>query len=247
MTPSKPWYASAGVWGALVTLAGSVLALLKVELDPALLEDVRQWVLQLATLVGGAVALWGRIRASRKIGSPPSAGGPPTLPEPTNGWRMMLLLGVGVVALAAASSTGCAALDAPAGAYVAADRATYDAVAPEYGAYVATDATLSVEQRERRARTLELWRLRLEDAEGRAAREGSSGVVAPVAPIVPAVTGASASSSASPARTAPPGRTASPPPIADRGPQADRLNGGVRDVRRVLPASTPLTPLTTDH
>ena len=33
--PPKAWYASAGVWGALVTLGGSVLALLKVEVDPA--------------------------------------------------------------------------------------------------------------------------------------------------------------------------------------------------------------------
>ena len=37
MQPSKPWYASAGVWGAVVTLAGSVLTLLKVELDPKVL------------------------------------------------------------------------------------------------------------------------------------------------------------------------------------------------------------------
>ena len=76
-TTTKPWYASAGVWGALVTLAGSVLALLKVELDAALLADVREWVLSLATLVGGAVALWGRIRASRTIAPAPRRGNCP--------------------------------------------------------------------------------------------------------------------------------------------------------------------------
>ena len=47
----------------------------------------------------------------------------------------------------------------------AADRATYDAVAPEYAAYVANDATLSDEQRARRDRTVQTWRLRLETAE----------------------------------------------------------------------------------
>src|SRR5689334_11582987 len=73
MTDSKPWYLSAGVWGAFVTLLGSGLSLFKVQLDPALLEDVRAWVLSLVTLLGGAVALYGRIRATRRItlaGSP---------------------------------------------------------------------------------------------------------------------------------------------------------------------------------
>jgi 4-amino-4-deoxy-L-arabinose transferase-like glycosyltransferase len=70
MNPTtKPWYASSGVWGAIVTLVSSVLALLKFEVDPQLLEDVREWVLALATLVGGAVALWGRVRATRRIGA----------------------------------------------------------------------------------------------------------------------------------------------------------------------------------
>jgi len=68
-TTTKPWYASAGVWGALVTLVSSVLALLKVEGDPQVLAHVREGVLALATLVGGAVALWGRVRATRRIGA----------------------------------------------------------------------------------------------------------------------------------------------------------------------------------
>src|SRR4051812_37201368 len=64
---TKPWYASTGVWGALVALVGSSLTLLKVQLDPQLLEDVRQWLLSLVTLVGAGIALWGRIRATRRI------------------------------------------------------------------------------------------------------------------------------------------------------------------------------------
>lgn len=74
----KPWYASSAVWGALVTLAGSLLSLLKVEFDPQLLEDVGQWGLSLATLIGGAVALWGRIRATRRIGRDGDARKDPT-------------------------------------------------------------------------------------------------------------------------------------------------------------------------
>jgi hypothetical protein len=149
----KPWYASTGVWGAVVTLAGSVLSLTKVQLDPHLLEEVRQWVLSLVTLIGGGIALWGRIRATRRIGKPPHAAATTLL---------LISLGAGVLALA---SSGCATtLDE---AYARADRATYDAVAPEYAGYVASDPKLTVEQRERRNRTVALWRLRVEDEERR--------------------------------------------------------------------------------
>lgn len=150
----KPWYASTGVWGAVVTLAGSALSLMKVRLDPQLLDEVRQWVLSLVTLVGGGLALWGRIRATRRIGKPSRAVG------------LIVFLSLGTCVLAL-SSAGCATTLE--GSYAQADRATYDAVAPEYAAYVASDPRLTVEQRERRNRTVEMWRLRLEDEERRAA------------------------------------------------------------------------------
>lgn len=52
-------------------------------------------------------------------------------------------------------------------AYVAADRATFEAVAPEYRAYVEQDSVLDGAQKERRFRTLETWLVRLEAAEGK--------------------------------------------------------------------------------
>jgi hypothetical protein len=63
---------------------------------------------------------------------------------------------------------GCSALQslrAPGGAYVAADRATYEALAPEYAAYVAADPALADDERARRTRTLQTWRMRIEAAE----------------------------------------------------------------------------------
>jgi hypothetical protein len=53
----------------------------------------------------------------------------------------------------------------PGAGYVKADRLTFDAVAPSYSAYVASDQALSSEQRERRQRTIDSWRARLEQAE----------------------------------------------------------------------------------
>lgn len=79
-----------------------------------------------------------------------------------------LLLMPALCLLAAAG--GCAG---PAPAYVAADRETYNALAPEYGDYVDRDLTLSPEQKARRNRTVETWRIRLEAAERSAAAPAS--------------------------------------------------------------------------
>ena len=49
--------------------------------------------------------------------------------------------------------------------YTAADRATYDAVAPAYGAYIDGDDSLDDDEKKTRKRTIVTWRLRLEQAE----------------------------------------------------------------------------------
>jgi hypothetical protein len=48
--------------------------------------------------------------------------------------------------------------------YVDADDGTRLAIDPEYRAYVAADPNLSPEQKQRRLRLLESWRLRIEKA-----------------------------------------------------------------------------------
>lgn len=49
----------------------------------------------------------------------------------------------------------------PTSAYVAADQATYNAVAPEYENYVHADPALSADQKARRDRTVQSWQLRI--------------------------------------------------------------------------------------
>lgn len=51
--------------------------------------------------------------------------------------------------------------------YVAADRATFKAIATEYRAYVEADPAMSTADKQRRIRTIETWRIRLEKAEGK--------------------------------------------------------------------------------
>lgn len=63
------------------------------------------------------------------------------------------------------SSGCCATVDLIRADYTAADRATYEAVAPKYLEYVAGDDDLTSDEKKRRARTVDTWRLRLEQAE----------------------------------------------------------------------------------
>jgi hypothetical protein len=163
MHDTKPWYTSVTIWGAIVSVLASVLSLFKVRLDPQLQADLRDWLLAGATLAGGAAALWGRLRASRRILSPATAE---TRPQD---WRMNAVLfpfAPILLLLLLSQSTGCSALQPPTPDYVAADRATYEAVAPQYSAYVHADAALDEEGKARRDRTIATWDARLRAAGG---------------------------------------------------------------------------------
>jgi hypothetical protein len=79
--------------------------------------------------------------------------------------RSFARLGATAMLLAPCGCSALQSVQAPGGAYVAADRATYEALAPEYAAYVAADPALPDEDRARRTRTLQTWRMRIEAAE----------------------------------------------------------------------------------
>lgn len=62
--PDTPWWESRTIIGAVVTVAASLAALAGYTIDIGQAIDI---VLSLTTLAGGALALWGRIRASTVI------------------------------------------------------------------------------------------------------------------------------------------------------------------------------------
>ena len=195
MHDTKPWYLSAGVWGAVAAAVASALSLVKVKLDVETVDRLGDWMLSAASLAASGVALYGRVRASRRIvaartAADPAAGsagddGAHRGPNSHNR-RLNRLIVVALLAPAAVcGAAGCGALGrSPSQAYVAADRATYEAVAPEYATYVNDDATLDDDQRARRVRTVETWRLRIESAE-RAAGGRPPAPAAPAAPAAP--------------------------------------------------------------
>lgn len=78
----------------------------------------------------------------------------------------MKLLSASILSIAVLLSAGCCATtDLIRSDYTAADRATYEVIAPAYLEYVAGDADLTGDEKQRRARTIATWRLRLEQAE----------------------------------------------------------------------------------
>lgn len=152
MTQTKSWYSSTTVWGGLVALLAGVASWFKYSLDAELMADIANWVTSVATIIGAGIAIWGRIRASKQI-APPRTD---TTPPRSLGLLLCLVLGVWLFA-----AGGCT----PAQSYVQADRETFQAITPEYSVYVATDEQLTPEEKERRARTVATWDLRLRNAE----------------------------------------------------------------------------------
>jgi len=76
------------------------------------------------------------------------------------------LLRASILSIALLSTAGCCATtDLIHADYTAADRATYDAVAPKYLQYVQGDQSLDSDEKKRRERTISTWKLRLEQAE----------------------------------------------------------------------------------
>jgi uncharacterized membrane protein len=64
----KPWYASRGVIGGLVVVVAQVAQAIGYQVDADALTDL---VLQGVALVGGLLALVGRVQATRPIGPVP--------------------------------------------------------------------------------------------------------------------------------------------------------------------------------
>lgn len=64
---TKPWWASKGVWGGVVAAAAGLAGLWGVTVGPAEVEQIVTLFTAVTSAVAGLVAVWGRIRASRRL------------------------------------------------------------------------------------------------------------------------------------------------------------------------------------
>ena len=68
MTATKSLFASTTVWGGIVAVAAAVLGFLGYTFSEPDQAQVVEWIGSMAGMVGGVVAIVGRVRASKRIG-----------------------------------------------------------------------------------------------------------------------------------------------------------------------------------
>jgi uncharacterized membrane protein len=72
MTESKPWYASMGVVGGAIAGASAIFGFFGVTIDAetqrVIASEAVALVTAAGTVIGSALAIWGRIRAVKRIG-----------------------------------------------------------------------------------------------------------------------------------------------------------------------------------
>jgi hypothetical protein len=93
---AKPWYLSRTIWGVLVALAAQLLARWGYELTPALQGDIVSTILDLVSAGGAGLAVFGRVKASKRLTGPPA---PPV--------KMLVIAGL-LGTLALGGPTACA-------------------------------------------------------------------------------------------------------------------------------------------
>ena len=64
----KKWYQSKTIWGAAITIASLVLTQLGYTVSAEDQASVIDYIVNTAGYVGGVVAIYGRIKASKQIG-----------------------------------------------------------------------------------------------------------------------------------------------------------------------------------
>ena len=69
MTDVKSLFASKTIWGAVIALLAGALSLLGYQLAPADQSELVNLVSGLAAAVGGGIAIYGRVVASKRISS----------------------------------------------------------------------------------------------------------------------------------------------------------------------------------
>lgn len=69
----KSTLSSKTVWAGIITLAASVLSIVwKIDITQELQQVIVDQAVQIVTAITGALAIYGRITASAKIGTPPA-------------------------------------------------------------------------------------------------------------------------------------------------------------------------------
>ena len=67
MDTSKAWYMSRTVWGGLIAVAAPLVELAGLSVSADMQADLADKAVALAGAIGGIVAIWGRLSATKSI------------------------------------------------------------------------------------------------------------------------------------------------------------------------------------
>jgi len=67
MVEEKQWYKSRTIWGALLAVAASFMGLFSINFDETAQMDIADTLVQLSSVIGSMVAIYGRLGATEVI------------------------------------------------------------------------------------------------------------------------------------------------------------------------------------
>jgi len=68
MEENKLWYQSKTVWGGLIAVGAAVAGSFGIDIDAGTQGEIVDYIVVGIGAIGGLVAVWGRVKASKKIG-----------------------------------------------------------------------------------------------------------------------------------------------------------------------------------
>ena len=68
MNGTTAWYASKTIWGSVIAVLAGVSTMFGLKLDAPLQDQLSQLLASAGEIVGGALAFYGRVVATTKIG-----------------------------------------------------------------------------------------------------------------------------------------------------------------------------------
>lgn len=69
LVETKSVWSSKAVWGGLIAVVASVLGIWGYSVTPADQASIVELLTSVAAAIGGGIAIWGRVVASKKIGA----------------------------------------------------------------------------------------------------------------------------------------------------------------------------------
>ena len=70
MEDVKGMFQSKAIWGGIIAVLAGIAGLFGVQIDPSLQAEIATQAIAAVSVIGGALAIYGRLKATKSIGKP---------------------------------------------------------------------------------------------------------------------------------------------------------------------------------